>query len=107
MVQTSRFRAAGAFVLYLVLAAAIGLVTARLFRLPPAAARTLFFSVGTRNSFVVLPLVLALPPGWESAVTVVVLQPLAQLLGMLAYLRWLPRFTAAPAPNRAWKRGLA
>ncbi len=82
------------FVLYLVLAAAIGLATAWAFRLPPAAGGTLVFSTGTRNSFVVLPLVLALPAGWESAVTVVVLQPLVELLGMLAYLRWIPRLTA-------------
>ncbi|MFN3484243.1 MAG: arsenic resistance protein, partial [Planctomycetota bacterium] len=87
-------RILGVFVLYLILSAAIGLGTARVFRLPPAASRTLIFSTGTRNSFVVLPLVLALPAGWESAVTVVVLQPLVELVGMLAYLRWVPRWTA-------------
>lgn len=87
-------RVLGVFVLYLILAAMIGLGTARVFRLSPAAGRTLIFSTGTRNSFVVLPLVLALPAGWESAVTVVVLQPLVELVGMLAYLRWIPRLTA-------------
>lgn len=81
-----------AFVLYLALAAGIGMLTARLLRLPPAAARTLIFSAGTRNSFVVLPFALALPAGWELAVTVIVLQPLVELLGMLLYLRLIPRW---------------
>lgn len=86
-------RVIGVFVLYLILAVAIGLVTARAFRLPPVAGRTLIFSAGTRNSLAVLPLVLGLPAGWEPAVTVVVLQPLVELMGMLAYVRWIPRLT--------------
>lgn len=81
-----------AFVLYLPLAAGIGMLTARALRLTPAAGRTVVFSVGTRNSFVVLPFALALPPGWELAVTVVAIQPLVELLGMLAYLRLVPRW---------------
>ncbi|MDR5684474.1 MAG: hypothetical protein QN163_10720 [Armatimonadota bacterium] len=82
-----------AFVLYLILAAGLGVATSRLFRLSHAATRTLLFSTGTRNSFVVLPVVLALPAGW-GAVTVVVLQPLVELMGMLVYLHWVPRLTA-------------
>lgn len=78
------------FVAYLVLAAAVGACMARLLRLGPRAARTLVFSAGTRNSFVVLPFALALPSGWEE-VAVVVLQSLVELLGMLVYLRWVPR----------------
>lgn len=84
-------RVLAAFVLYLFLAATAGLLAARALGLPPTAGRTLIFSAGTRNSFVILPLVLALPAGWESAVTVVVLQPLVELIGMLGYLRWVPR----------------
>jgi ACR3 family arsenite transporter len=80
------------FALYLALAAAIGVVTSRVFGLAAPAGRTLIFSVGTRNSFVVLPFALALPAGWELAVTVVVLQPLVELLGVLAYLRLVPRW---------------
>jgi arsenite transporter len=79
------------FVAYLVLAAAAGAGMARLLRLRPRAARTLVFSAGTRNSFVVLPFALALPSGWEPAVAVVVLQSLVELLGMVVYLRWVPR----------------
>lgn len=84
-----------AFVLYLVLAAGIGIATAGVLGLAPAAGRTLVFSVGTRNSFAVLPFALALPEGWELAVTVVVLQPLVELLGVLVYLRLLPRWPSS------------
>lgn len=79
------------FVLYLVAAAGIGMLTAWMLGLSSIAGRTLIFSVGTRNSFVVLPFALALPAGWEAAVTVVVLQPLVELLGILVYLRVVPR----------------
>jgi ACR3 family arsenite efflux pump ArsB len=64
---------------------------ARRFRLDTAAARTVVFSAGTRNSFVVLPLALALPAGREIAVAVIVLQSVVELFGMLFYLRWVPR----------------
>jgi len=64
---------------------------AGLFRLPTESARTLAFSLGTRNSFVVLPVALALPPSWESAVVVVVFQSLVELFGMTAYLWTIPR----------------
>jgi ACR3 family arsenite efflux pump ArsB len=64
---------------------------ARLFGLEPAAGRTLAYGFGTRNSFVVLPFALALPAGWEASALVIVLQSLVELLGMLLYLRGLPR----------------
>lgn len=53
--------------------------------------RTLAFSLGTRNSFVVLPFALALPDTWSVVVTIVVLQPLVELTGMLVYLWWVPQ----------------
>jgi ACR3 family arsenite efflux pump ArsB len=83
--------AALVFAAYLVLAATVGRLFAGLFRLESGAARTLVFSLGTRNSFVVLPLALALPAGWEAAAVVMVLQILVELLGMLGYLVWVPR----------------
>jgi ACR3 family arsenite transporter len=55
------------------------------------AGRTLAFSLGTRNSFVVLPFALALPAGWETTVVVIVFQSLVELFGMVFYLWWLPR----------------
>ncbi|MFP4138573.1 MAG: arsenic resistance protein [Halomonas sp.] len=78
------------FVGYLVLAALLGMVLGRLFGLSAPAARTLTFSLGTRNSFVMLPIALALPQGWQAAVAVIVFQSLVELFGMLAYLRWVP-----------------
>ncbi len=78
------------FVLYLVVAAAIGKLLSQVFRLPPATGRTLTFSLGTRNSFVMLPLALSLPEAWSAAVVVIVLQSLVELLGMVAFLRWVP-----------------
>ncbi|MFN2348138.1 MAG: arsenic resistance protein [Thioalkalivibrio sp.] len=80
----------GVFVAYLVITALAGRFLARRAGLGIPAARTLVFSLGTRNSFVVLPLALALPAGWEAAVVVIVLQSLVELLGMTLYLRWVP-----------------
>ncbi len=87
-------RVIGLFIAFLMLAALAGAATARLFGLPPQAARTLIFSLGTRNSFVVLPLALALPPQWATAAIVIVVQSLVELFGMIVYLRLVPRYLA-------------
>jgi ACR3 family arsenite efflux pump ArsB len=79
------------FVAFLLAAALLARALAALLGLPPPAGRTLAFSLGTRNSFVVLPVALALPAGWETAVVVIVLQSLVELFGMVCYLWWLPR----------------
>lgn len=52
---------AAVFGLYLMGAAVIGFLLARSLGLPARSARTVVFSLGTRNSFVVLPFALALP----------------------------------------------
>jgi ACR3 family arsenite efflux pump ArsB len=78
------------FVAFLLLAALVAKALARLLRLPGSQGRTLAFSLGTRNSFVVLPFALALPPGWELAAIVIVVQSLVELFGMLYYLWWVP-----------------
>ena len=78
------------FVLYLVAAATIGKGLSELFGFTPTIGRTLTFSFGTRNSFVMLPLALSLPEPWRAAVVVIVFQSLVELFGMVAYLRWLP-----------------
>jgi ACR3 family arsenite efflux pump ArsB len=80
-----------AFLLFLVGAAAIGIVVAHLFSLPVPQARTLVFSVATRNSFVVLPFALALPAVWDVAVIVIVFQSLVELFGMVGFLWLVPR----------------
>ena len=80
-----------AYLLFLVGAALIGLLVARLFRLPPTQGRTLIFSLGTRNSFVILPFALALPAPWDLAAMAIVLQSLVELFGMAAFLWLVPR----------------
>ncbi|WP_445395903.1 hypothetical protein [Zobellella sp. An-6] len=86
---------AGIYIAFLLLAAGLARALARAlagaFRLPVPQGRTLAFSLGTRNSFVVLPLALALPPGQELAVVAIVFQSLIELLGMVAFLWWIPK----------------
>ncbi|ESQ99354.1 hypothetical protein F753_11965 [Stutzerimonas chloritidismutans AW-1] len=79
------------FVLFLLAVPYIAKLLARLMVLPSDHARTLAFSLGTRNSFVVLPFALALPAGWEVAAMVIVLQSVIELFGMVFYLWWIPR----------------
>ncbi|MCC7426223.1 MAG: arsenic resistance protein [Alphaproteobacteria bacterium] len=86
----------GVFVAFLLAAALIGVFLARAMGLPFGSARALIFSLGTRNSFVVLPLALALASQWQTATVVVVFQSLVELLGMIAYL-WLVPKLLAPA----------
>lgn len=75
---------------FLLAAALIARLLTRVLRLPMDSGRTLAFSLGTRNSFVVLPFALALPAGWETVVVVIVFQSLVELLGMVFYLWWVP-----------------
>lgn len=81
----------GVFVGFLVLALFAGLAITRALDLPARSGRALVFSLGTRNSFVVLPLALALPPEWRLAIVVIVFQSLVELLGVLVYLKAVPR----------------
>lgn len=60
-------------------------------RLPAEQGRTLAFSLGTRNSFIVLPFALSLPAGWEIAAIVIVMQSLVEPFGMVFYLWFVPR----------------
>jgi ACR3 family arsenite transporter len=86
------------FILYLLVAALLARLLSSFLRLDVEAGRTLAFNVGTRNSFVVLPLALALPAGWEPAVAVIVMQSFVELAGMIGYLWWVPNrlFPARP-----------
>ncbi|MCA8881957.1 MAG: arsenic resistance protein [Rhodobacteraceae bacterium] len=79
------------FVGFLVLALIAGLSITRALDLPARSGRALVFSLGTRNSFVMLPLALALPPEWRLAIVVIVFQSLVELLGVLIYLKAAPR----------------
>lgn len=86
----------GVFALFLLLALGLAWVLARLFRLEAKAGRTLAFSLGTRNSFLVLPLALALPEGLALAPLAVVLQALVELVGMGVAVRLVPRLFPSP-----------
>lgn len=77
---------------FALLAPALGLLSARLWRLPQRQARSVMFSSATRNSLVVLPLALALPSELRSlAAAAVVCQTLVELVAELVYIRLLPR----------------
>lgn len=76
------------YVAFLVVMPFLGLGVARLLRLDVPEQRAVVFSGATRNSLVVLPLALALSP---TAAAVVVTQTLVEVLGMVAYVRLVPR----------------
>ncbi|MEX0605555.1 MAG: arsenic resistance protein [Marinobacter sp.] len=78
------------FVIFLIIAGLLARALGLLFRLPADQGRVLAFSLGTRNSFVMLPLALALPGHLELAVVVIVFQSLVELFGMAVYLWWVP-----------------
>ena len=78
-----------ACVLYLAAAVLIGTVVADIADLSEEQRRSLVCTVGTRNSFVVLPMAVALPAGWEVAAAVIVVQSLVELVGMGVVVRWL------------------
>lgn len=79
------------FVAFALVAPLIARVLMHILALPVTSGRTLAFSLGTRNSFVVLPFALSLPIGWETTVVVIVLQSLVELLAMVFFLWWIPR----------------
>lgn len=76
-------------VVYLGGAVLAGTVAGDIAGLPRPQRRTLVCTLGTRNSFVVLPIALALPAGWELAGAVIVAQSIVELLGMGIVSRWL------------------
>lgn len=78
-------------VAFLVAALALARLLAVTAGLPADQGRALTFSLGTRNSFIVLPFALSLPPGWEVVAIVVVMQSLVELFGMVFYLWFVPR----------------
>ncbi|WP_079252469.1 bile acid:sodium symporter [Streptomyces sp. MP131-18] len=79
------------YVLFLAVMAFAGRAVARLFRLDVPDGRALVFTGATRNSLVVLPLALALPDHLAVAAVVVVTQTLVEVVGMVIYVRAIPR----------------
>ena len=76
---------------FLILMAGLGFIAARVFRFDVGRSRALIFSGATRNSLVVLPLALALPAGYALTPVIVVTQTLVELVGMVLYVRLVPR----------------
>lgn len=85
------------YIAFVILAVAIGVVAGRAARLDIPAARAVTFSVATRNSLVVLPLALALPPSLAIAPLAVVTQTIVELIAMVILVRLVPTLT----PHRA------
>lgn len=79
------------YVLFAALMVPIGVAAGRLARLDGPGTTAVTFSGVTRNSLVVLPLVLALPSAYDLAPLVVVTQTLVELLVMVLLVRFLPR----------------
>lgn len=79
------------YVAFLLIAAPLGLLVARIFRQDLASTRAIVFSGATRNSLVVLPLALALPAPLALASAAVVTQTLVELVGMVVLVRVIPR----------------
>ncbi len=76
------------FVLFALLALLLAAMLGYLGRLPVLQWRVLAFSFSSRNSFVVLPLALALPAGYEMTVVTIVFQSLVELF-LMALFVWL------------------
>lgn len=84
------------YVLFAAVMVPIGAIAGRIARLDMPARRAIVFSGATRNSLVVLPLVLALPEAFDLAPLVVVTQTLIELLVMVIFVHLIPRLL----PNR-------
>ena len=80
------------FVSFAVVMLLVTLAVSRGVRMDTAGTRALVFSAITRNSLVVLPLVLALPAQFALAPLVVVTQTLVELVLMVILVRALPRW---------------
>lgn len=83
------------YALFLLVMTFAGLAVARLFHLDVPASRAVVFTGATRNSLVVLPLALALPDQLAVAAVAVVTQTLVEVIGMVIYVRAIPRLLPA------------
>lgn len=79
------------YVLFAAVMVLVGIVAGRVARLDVPGRRAIVFSGVTRNSLVVLPLVLALPAAFDLAPLVVVTQTLVELVVMVIFVRLVPR----------------
>lgn len=91
------------YLAFLVMMVPLGIFAARAAHLDVRSSRALVFAGATRNSLVVLPLALALPASLGLAPLVVVTQTLVELIGMVIFVRLIPRVLPEldPAPATA------
>ncbi|MFF3493534.1 arsenic resistance protein [Streptomyces sp. NPDC002795] len=82
------------YVVFLLVMAFAGRAVARIYRLDVPSGRAVVFTGATRNSLVVLPLALSLPDPLAVAAVVVVTQTLVEVVGMVIYVRAVPRLLA-------------
>ena len=86
------------FVLFAAVMVAVGMLAGRVAGLDVPGRRAVVFSGATRNSLVVLPLVLALSAAFDLAPLVVATQTLIELVAMVIFVRLVPRLVSVPTP---------
>ena len=86
------------YVAFAVVMVPVGMTAGRLAGLDVPGRRAIAFSGATRNSLVVLPLVLALPGAFDLAPLVVVTQTLVELVAMVVLVRLVPRLIPEVTP---------
>ncbi|GAA2173066.1 arsenic resistance protein [Agrococcus versicolor] len=79
------------YVAFVVAALGVGVLAGRVARLDVPGTRAVILSTSTRNSLVVLPLALALPPSLGIAPLAVVAQTLVELVALIVLVRLVPR----------------
>lgn len=85
------------YILFAAVMLPVGMVVGKVAGIDAPGRRAIAFSGVTRNSLVVLPLVLALPPAYDLAPLVVVTQTLVELVVMVVFVRLVPRLIPDPA----------
>ncbi len=96
------------YVLFASVMVPVGMLAGRVAGLDVPGKRAIVFSGATRNSLVVLPLVLALPAAFDLAPLVVVAQTLVELVVMVVFVKVVPRVIsgALPRPRDGPRRGV-
>ena len=79
------------YILFAAVMVPIGAAAGKVARIDVPGRRAIVFSGATRNSLLVLPLVLALPAAFDLAPLVVVTQTLVELIVMVVFVRLIPR----------------
>ena len=89
------------YVAFLIIMVPVGMIAAHVARLDAGSTTAVVFSGATRNSLVVLPLALALPEPLALVALVVVTQTLVELIGMVTYVKAVPRLISCSITSHA------